>query len=434
MKRTGIRALALLCCFPLFPVLAVPAAAATVTVQDGYESGYGIEIPFTPSPRADRYTFEVFEAGNAADTPLVTAEVAASGGEQSIYLPLCYDPSGPAAYTLQITAHPGDQRVGLDSAAAKRVTFTTKPTCGCPEGTGGAFYLGDGSAQNPYRVCSPAQLQHLNHEAHRTGGQSFLQTGDLDLSSYGDWTPIGGNGYSAFDGTYDGGGHVIRNMKISGSKEDAGLFGLAAGTIQNLGVDASCQIDTLGIRAGGLAAQIPQNGSLTVRSCYSAASVRVTAASNSVIMGGLVGHAPNVSLDMAGCYFSGSLTAASGPYRYAGGLVGYPPHSTLQIRQCYSDGTLSIGSGTIWRGVGALFGYVLGTGTGGLTSNYWQSGKGANATIGSYGDVGPASNAGGTALSTAQMAQQSSFSGFDFTNIWWWDSTANRPRLAAFDH
>ena len=104
-----------------------------------------------------------------------------------------------------------------------------------------------------------------------------MQTGDLDLSSYGDWTPIGGNGYSAFDGTYDGGGHVIRNMKISGSKENAGLFGLAAGTIQNLGVDASCQIDTLGLRAGGLAAQIPQNGSLTVRSCYSAASGRVTA-------------------------------------------------------------------------------------------------------------------------------------------------------------
>ena len=74
--------------------------------------------------------------------------------------------------------------MGLDSAAAKRVTFTTKPTCGCPEGTGGAFYLGDGSAQNPYRVCSPAQLQHLNHEAHLTGGQRFLQTGDLDLSSY----------------------------------------------------------------------------------------------------------------------------------------------------------------------------------------------------------------------------------------------------------
>ena len=73
------------------------------------------------------------------------------------------------------------------------------------------FDGGDGSATNPYRISTPAQLDSVRYvpDAH------FIQTKDLDLKEFikksgGSWYPI-----SDFSGSYDGQGHWIKNLTIS---------------------------------------------------------------------------------------------------------------------------------------------------------------------------------------------------------------------------
>ena len=67
-------------------------------------------------------------------------------------------------------------------------------------------------------------------------GLIFKQTEDIDLSAIENFTPIGDyTNYSSFDGTFDGCGHTISNLKINSSSEWGGLFGyVSGGTIQNV--------------------------------------------------------------------------------------------------------------------------------------------------------------------------------------------------------
>lgn len=69
----------------------------------------------------------------------------------------------------------------------------------------------------------------------------FFRLGnDIDLSGI-DYNPIGlSEGPYAFRGTFDGAGHVIRNLSYLENMylEGVGLFGyIANATIKNLGVD-----------------------------------------------------------------------------------------------------------------------------------------------------------------------------------------------------
>ncbi|PWM38576.1 MAG: hypothetical protein DBX66_03565, partial [Clostridiales bacterium] len=63
----------------VFAALSLPVHAAqegvTVAVQGGYVCDYGVNIPFTRSPRTGSYTFSLYPGGAAAGSPEVTAAV-----------------------------------------------------------------------------------------------------------------------------------------------------------------------------------------------------------------------------------------------------------------------------------------------------------------------------------------------------------------------
>ena len=66
-------------------------------------------------------------------------------------------------------------------------------------------------------------------------GKTFRQTADIDLSSGGNFTPIGTGGSKYFSGTYDGGGKNISGLTVNGSYKTAGLFGcVSSGTVRNV--------------------------------------------------------------------------------------------------------------------------------------------------------------------------------------------------------
>ena len=68
-------------------------------------------------------------------------------------------------------------------------------------------------------------------------------TSDIDLEGE-EWTPIGDNATNSYDsrfrGVFDGQGHVIRNLTITGERQYSGLFGYVSdAVIKNIGLEGT---------------------------------------------------------------------------------------------------------------------------------------------------------------------------------------------------
>ena len=111
-----------------------------------------------------------------------------------------------------------------------------------------ADFAGVGTAANPYKIQNVNDLKKLAENV-KNGtdyeGKYFKQTADIDLEDK-EWTPIGTKVYTGefgqsetrhFKGTFDGDGHQIANLTITGRNEYVGLFGYVRNaTIQNCNV------------------------------------------------------------------------------------------------------------------------------------------------------------------------------------------------------
>ena len=238
-------------------------------------------------------------------------------------------------------------------------------------------------------------------------------------------SPVGNIG--PFTGTFDGLGHVISNLVIMPSGyNEAGLFGQTSNaSLRNIGLTSA----TVGGRNNvGVLVGYMQGGSLV--NSYATGQVSRYGANGGFNLGGLVGlnDGGTISNSYANVQVSNNsgVSWESGSTSRLGGLVGLNKDGT--IVNSYATGSVSTGNNyaTIRLGglVGAntgsisnsyasgqvtdntanaltLTGGLLGDNTGVVNSSYW------NVTT-----SGQASSAGGTGLSTAQMQQQSSFSGW----------------------
>lgn len=105
------------------------------------------------------------------------------------------------------------------------------------DGTSAPWTQGNGTQSNPYLIETPNHLAYLAEMV--SGGVNnyqnkyFLLTNDISLSNQ-PWLPIGDASALIFRGNFDGGGHTIDSMYITGTLTDAGLFGRASGTIENI--------------------------------------------------------------------------------------------------------------------------------------------------------------------------------------------------------
>ena len=86
---------------------------------------------------------------------------------------------------------------------------------------------------NNYIIDSEAKLAYLSQNSDWASGKSFLQTKDLNFSSYEFFIPINTHGNKDRTYTYDGGNHTISNLNIE-TVGVAGIFGDIEVTIKNL--------------------------------------------------------------------------------------------------------------------------------------------------------------------------------------------------------
>lgn len=131
---------------------------------------------------------------------------------------------------------------------------------------------------------------------------------DINMSGYGDlFVPIG-NGAHPFMGIFDGRGHVIRNLKITGA-DNCGLFGTVSGgaQISNFIFDSTCTISA-GSYVGVIGVSTGE-GQITVDRVGNEASIVGTGVNVSGIIG--CNYGSTCRFVITDCYNTGTIKGSN---------------------------------------------------------------------------------------------------------------------------
>ena len=176
---------------------------------------------------------------------------------------------------------------------------------------------------------------------------SYVLMNDIDLADFsgGQWVPIGdnstGNDSSRFTGSFDGQGHVIRNLTITGDTlQYAGLFGYVNGAIlENMGLEET-YINVYSSSSYAVGICGCTTGSGTISNCYNAGDISATSSASSSPSssqaGGICSN-NNGSVIISNSYNTGDISAtssSSSSFSYAGGIYGYSVGSAFIISKC----------------------------------------------------------------------------------------------------
>jgi len=339
---------------------------------------------------------------------------------------------------------------------------------------------GTGEPDNPYLIATADDLNAIGADPN-DWDKHFRLVADIDMADYtGTEFNIAGRFYGwndpnnePFAGVFDGNGHTIANLTYSaGHADDIGLFGFVDTTnaeIRDLTlIDPNIYVGTgayTGALAGGFRGGTLSNcavigGSVsghsdtgglvgfsrdcTILNCYTTCSV-----SGPDDTGGLVGATGRD--EIRNCYATGNVSGhhdiggligdcgwsvvtscfATGDvsgYDDVGGLAGDCDWGT--ISNCYATGdVISIFSSG--HEIGGLLGengeatvincYAVGSVSDSANSGGLIAIDINGTTIDSFWDTetsGQTGSAGGIGKTTAEMHQQSTFTGWDFINVW----------------
>ena len=179
---------------------------------------------------------------------------------------------------------------------------------------------GEGSQSYPYLISNAIELGAV---CHYDSSAYYKLTADIELSGI-QWSTAA---IPIFNGNFDGGGHIINNLTMSGG-EYLGMFGKIAGSAEicDIGLE-NISITGSGRYVGGL---VGDSFSGSVSNCYSSGDV-----TGGYFVGGLVGY--NFYGSVSNCYSSGTV---SGGER-VGGLVGDSYYDS--VSNCYSSGDVTGG-------------------------------------------------------------------------------------------
>ena len=189
-------------------------------------------------------------------------------------------------------------------------------------------------ANGVYLIGTAAELAWF---AATDGKTSAKLTADIDLAAY-DWTPL-----SKFYGTFDGDGHMVKNLYINSGSYPLGIFGYVktGAAVKNLGVsgDVTCTASS-NAQAGGIAGYLESNAA--IENCYS--SVNVTSKKHG---GSIAGYTAS-GATITNCYGSGNITTTSKNECYLGGIAAtyYNRTNGATLTDCYSIGNVTGSGGT----------------------------------------------------------------------------------------
>jgi hypothetical protein len=216
------------------------------------------------------------------------------------------------------------------------------------------FAGGTGEPNNPYQIATVTDLLSINANPDLLK-KSYVLINDLDLDPNlpggrlfdnavigRDNDPkVSGSSGTAFSGVFDGQGHTIRRLCLSGSPgHNAGLFAYSRGLIKDLHLK---DVQVSGSPCGALAGVTPEG---MILRC--SVTGRVTGTEQ---VGGLIGNAWNAMV--LHCESQADVSAGSD----VGGLVGHALNG-VQIADCRASGTVT-GAGSVGGLIGSTIGGVI---------------------------------------------------------------------------
>ena len=252
-------------------------------------------------------------------------------------------------------------------------------------------YTDDG--QGNYTVTSAEGLKNIAKLVNEEWKSdiNITLTADINLSGI-DWTPIGIDYNHQYTGTFNGGGHTITGLTVTGSYKYAGLFGDIDenGTVKNVVLEG---VQITSDNSSGYAGGVAGDSWGTIENCSVSGSVSGTTFAGGVVgsqwggsitgcnssatvkgvifAGGIAGET-NSGASLTGCYATDDVTVENDGTNnsHAGGVVGYNGGGTLTA--CYATGSVT-GTGT---GTGSCYvGGVTGDNASGtLTACYHAKG------------------------------------------------------------
>ena len=196
-----------------------------------------------------------------------------------------------------------------------------------------SFAGGTGEENDPYQISTAAQLAYLAKQVNEgTDYQRvhFRLVSDLDLSGK-EWTPIGTDG-KIFWGGFDGGGHTITGMTITGDGDYVGLFGECRNFTADSSYIKSVTVKGANISGHSHVGAIAGEGA-NISDCYSIENTICAAWCVGGICGSLTGN-------ISGCYNSSSVSGNS----TAGGIMGSASSERTVgvVEYCYNIGAVTV--------------------------------------------------------------------------------------------
>ena len=334
--------------------------------------------------------YKDFNISDENGTVTLSGQIA---GGQTYYMAVA-PTTASKGITVQIFDEDGN--LAGEKSTTNEVTFTRNRilNLGTLTGQNENKWLGKGTKDSPYIISCANHLRMLSDAystiegAEKYAGKYFKQTEDIDMGgepfTIGNYELAGDNTDftikvgAAFNGIYDGGGHMVKGYKLKVLRNDpsyakrhsAGLFCVVNNaTIQNLTVfpDAGTNNQTLGqddfkvsdetYYIGLLAGLVA--GKSSIINCRSAKwTYKFTLMESSffnitnVMIGGLVGGTTGKARDIeelhiTGCTNEATLMVSKGvDYVNAGGILGSndPSSEVCYIDRCRNKGKISMES------------------------------------------------------------------------------------------
>jgi arabinan endo-1,5-alpha-L-arabinosidase len=205
-----------------------------------------------------------------------------------------------------------------------------------------AYQQGDGSAENPYLISRPEQLDHMHDVMVREQMVYFAMTEDVDMAGY-EWEQLNGSSNSyRYWINFDGRGHVIKNLKPESDTGYPSFFGTLCGECRNVGfvdADVTSTASGGGILSGymGHSSFKDADGNMypvVVENCYFTG--KLTSKGYAGVLGGTLNNSP---ITIRNVYTRVDITGTGMSGNYCGGLVGRV-RTSLTLQNCYSAGSI----------------------------------------------------------------------------------------------
>lgn len=180
-------------------------------------------------------------------------------------------------------------------------------------------------ADGNYVISTPAEFAWFADRINNTenaNASSAVLISDIDLGDY-EWTPIGVDPYTAFEGTFTGNGHRIDGLYINEpSSSYVGLFRY----IRSYDTARKAVVTGLTVSGkvygrsyvGGIAGYVNANSIIDTCANYADVTAVVNGTSGGTYAGGIAGYTYSNSCLISNCYNAGTVTAISN----AGGIIG----------------------------------------------------------------------------------------------------------------